>query len=72
MEDPFLDFLSAGLIEEEDFEDADCAYCPECHLLNYPIGILGRVIHYTCRYCGIWFSVKSIVFKENEGVHSEV
>jgi transcription elongation factor Elf1 len=42
---------------------ADCAAleaqvvdCPTCGWPNYPSGTLGKVTHYTCRSCGIWYS----------------
>lgn len=48
------------LMNDEDvfIESYDEDFCPECEELNYPIGSLGKRIHYTCRYCGIWWSNK--------------
>lgn len=33
--------------------------CPHCGGDNFPISSLGSVIHYSCRWCGIWYSLKN-------------
>ena len=33
--------------------------CPHCGGTNFPISPLGRYIHYSCRSCGIWYSIKN-------------
>lgn len=32
------------------------SYCPDCGAENGPIGTLGKKTHFTCRYCGSWWS----------------
>lgn len=39
-----------------DAEEFIFDFCPECSEENTPIGILGKKIHYNCRYCGLWWS----------------
>ncbi len=29
--------------------------CPACGADNLPLGSLGRLLHYNCRACGLWF-----------------
>lgn len=36
--------------------EAQVVDCPTCGWPNYPAGMLGKVTHYTCRHCGIWYS----------------
>lgn len=31
-------------------------FCPSCSEENAPIGRLGAVLHFCCRYCGIWYN----------------
>lgn len=34
----------------------ESAYCPACgHLNEGPIGVLGRLLWYSCRCCGFWY-----------------
>lgn len=33
--------------------------CPMCEALNGPVGNLGRLSHYNCRGCGVWYSAPS-------------
>jgi len=33
----------------------DVKECPACGEENEPIGSLGRLDHYTCRACGLWY-----------------
>ncbi len=30
--------------------------CPVCGEVNGPIGKLGRLLHFCCRACGMWYS----------------
>jgi hypothetical protein len=32
--------------------------CEQCNEFNYPMGRLGMTNHYSCRYCGFWWSEK--------------
>lgn len=43
-------------IDEVSFDDMDFSYCPECAIENTPIGMLGKRKHYSCRFCGMWWS----------------
>lgn len=56
-------------MDDEDvfIESYDEDFCPECGELNYPIGSLGKRIHYTCRYCGIWWSEKMETYDSQSG-----
>ena len=29
--------------------------CPACHATNATMGRLGKLLHYCCRYCGLWY-----------------
>lgn len=38
-------------------EDEDCLWpCPQCNGRNEPLGALGRMMHYSCRWCGWGYS----------------
>jgi len=30
--------------------------CPGCGARNHPSGVLGRLAHYLCRQCGLWYT----------------
>lgn len=30
--------------------------CPGCDATNAPMGMLGKLLHYCCRYCGLWYT----------------
>ena len=45
--------MDEDLLEEEEFVTS---FCPDCGAENGPIGSLGKRKHYTCRYCGSWWS----------------
>ena len=34
--------------------------CTHCGGPNFPISAIGHVVHYSCMWCGIWYSVKNI------------
>jgi rubredoxin len=34
------------------------ATCPMCGCMNYPIAMMGWLIHYHCRDCGMWYSAE--------------
>lgn len=55
------------ITETETLEDPwDCceqpepAYCPICDTLNYPMGVLGKVTHYGCQFCGVHYHQREI------------
>jgi len=41
--------------EPNDPDRDDVPSCPFCDGIGEPIGSLGPVVHYRCRYCGITF-----------------
>jgi len=43
------------LDQEDDIEDQVLIICPSCFYENAPIGRLGAVLHFCCRYCGLWY-----------------
>ena len=46
----------ADTIEDEDYDEDEPRECPACGQLNAPLGSLGQLDHYNCRYCGMWYS----------------
>lgn len=51
-----LDICEAQELHEQQ-EDDEAAECPWCkQAVNYPLGGLGRLLHYTCRQCGGWYN----------------
>lgn len=48
-----VDYCDEDQIAELEEQVVDC---PCCSWPNYPMGTLGKVTHYTCRQCGVWYS----------------
>ena len=40
----------------EPFEVAEPVHCPGCGTDNAPLGALGSVRHFNCRWCGLWYT----------------
>lgn len=60
---PMLDPIALEVAEEREIESpAPDPYdfaelCPWCAEPNLPRGGMGRLLHYSCRYCGGWYAV---------------
>lgn len=42
----------------DEWDDENIVDCPTCFEPNAPVGALGLTLHYTCRFCGIWYAVR--------------
>lgn len=42
--------------EPEPLHDGGATPCPSCDGDAFVLGTLGRLVHYSCRYCGAQFS----------------